>query len=148
MKLDSPPARLPRRRQPRVPPFYPVPTRARRDGWTVKRQTDFLGYLAETGSVLGACEAVGMSRKSAYRLRARPGAESFAAAWDAALGAPVRKVTVDDLPFLAYRGLIRLRFFRGRYRGASQKPDVSALLRLCGHLDRHASVEGRDGREW
>jgi hypothetical protein len=28
--------------------------------------------LAEAGSVIGACEAVGMSRKSAYRLRALP----------------------------------------------------------------------------
>jgi hypothetical protein len=27
--------------------------------------------LAETGSVIGACEAVGISRKSAYQLRAR-----------------------------------------------------------------------------
>ncbi len=35
-----------------------------------------------------------------------------------ALGAPVRKVTVDDDAFLASAGLIRLRFFRGRYRGS------------------------------
>jgi hypothetical protein len=125
-----------------------VPLRARRDGWTVERQTDFLGFLAETGSVLGACEAVGMSRKSAYALRARPGAESFVAAWDAALGATARKVTLDDLPFLAYHGLIRLRFFRGRYRGASQKPDVSALLRLCGHLDRYAPDERTGSGGW
>src|SRR5688500_16357126 len=84
MQPDSIRPRPPRRRQPRVPPFYPVPLRARRDGWTVQRQTDFLGYLAETGSVMAAAETVGMSRKAAYALRARPGAESFAAAWDAA----------------------------------------------------------------
>src|SRR5690606_20079668 len=48
---------------------------------------DFLGLLAECGSVIGACEAVGMSGKSVYRLRALPGAESFAAAWDAVPGA-------------------------------------------------------------
>jgi hypothetical protein len=136
MKPDSPPARPPRRRQPRVPPFYPVPVRARRDGWTVRRQTDFLGYLAETGSVMAAAEMVGMSRKGAYALRARPGAESFAAAWDAALWLPERKVTVEDLAFLAYQGLIRLRFFRGRYRGSHQVPDNSALLRLDAQLDR------------
>ena len=105
-------------------------------GWTAQRQTDFLGMLAETGSVVGACEAVGMSRKSAYALRARPGAESFTAAWDAALGMPVRKVTVPDLHFLAHHGLIRPLLFRGRYRGAWSKPDDSALLRLCGRLDR------------
>jgi len=142
MEQDSAPS-APRRprRMPRVPPFYPVPTRTRRDGWTVQRQADFLGMLAETGSVMGACEAVGMSRKSAYTLRARPGAESFAAAWDAALGAPLRKVTVTDLPFLAYHGLIRPVLFRGRYRGASRKPDNSALLRLFGRLDRMARDE-------
>jgi hypothetical protein len=140
MTPDSPPRQA--RRRPRVPPFYPVPTRTRRDGWTAQRQADFLGMLAETGSVMGACEAVGMSRKSAYALRARPGAESFAAAWDAALGAPVRKVTVTDLHFLAHHGLVRPVLFRGRYRGAWSKPDDSALLRLCGRLDRLVQDEG------
>ena len=137
---SSPPARR-ARRMPRVPAFYPVPTRSRRDGWTAQRQADFLGYLAETGSVMGACEAVGMSRKSAYALRARAGAESFAAAWDAALGGPVRNVTVTDLEFLAHHGLIRPVMFRGRYRGVSRKPSVSALLRLAGRLDRAAPSE-------
>ena len=102
MKHDSP---RQARRMPRVPPFYPAPVRTSREGWTVQRQTDFLGMLAETGSVVGACEAVGMSRRSAYALRARPGAESFAAAWDATLGAPARKVTVPGLDFLARHGL-------------------------------------------
>ena len=100
------------------------------------RQAHFLGILAQTGSVAGACEAVGMSRKSAYRLRSLPGAESFAAAWDAALGAPIRKVTVGDLAYLAYHGLIRLRFFRRSYRGWHQVPDPTALLRLNAKLDR------------
>jgi hypothetical protein len=86
--------------------------------------------LAETGSVMGACEAVGMSRNSAYRLRRMPGADSFAAAWDAALGLPDRKVTVDDLRFLGEEGLVHLRFFRCRYRGSHQVPDLSALYRL------------------
>jgi hypothetical protein len=103
----------------RVPAFYPVPTRTRRDGWTVWRQADFLGMLAETGSVIGAREAVGMSRKSAYALRARPGAESFAAAWDAALGARSRKVTSPAREyFFEWNPLVRLVTFRGRYRGA------------------------------
>ena len=62
-------------------------------------------------------------------------AESFAAAWDAALGWPVRKVAVHDLEFLTHHGLIRPVMFRGRYRGASRKIDVSALLRLARRLD-------------
>ncbi|HEY6814496.1 MAG TPA: hypothetical protein VI168_03045 [Croceibacterium sp.] len=142
MTPDSPRAPRAARRLPRVPPFYPVPTRTRRDGWTVQRQADFLGMLAETGSVMGGCDAVGMSRKSAYALRARRGAESFAAAWDAALGAPVRKVTVADLYFRAHHGLVRLVLFRGRYRGAWCKPDDSALLQLCTRLDRVAEDKG------
>ena len=129
MTPDSPPARRACRRL-RVPAFYPVPVRTRRDGWTIERQADFLGMLAETGSVMGACEAVGMSRNSAYRLRRMAGADSFAAAWDAALGLPDRKVTVDDLRFLGEEGLVHLRFFRCRYRGSHQVPDLSALYRL------------------
>ena len=117
MTPDSPPARRAYRRL-RVPAFYPVPTRTRRDGWTLERQADYLGMLAETGSVIGACEAVGISRKSAYQLRARPGAESFAAAWDAALGGPVRKVTPPARDFLDCNPLVRLVTFRGRYRGS------------------------------
>ena len=79
-----------------------------------------------------------MSRNSAYKLRGKPEAESFAAAWDAALGAPVRKVTIADLPFLAYRGLIHPRFRGGKYVRSVQRPDNSALLRLLARLDRLA----------
>ena len=132
---------------PRVPPFYPVPTRTRRDGWTVQRQADFLGMLAETGSVMGACEAVGMSRKSAYRLRTHEGAESFAAAWDAALGAPLRKVTPPALNFFG-ETLVRLVLFRGRYRGSWSRPDDSALLRLTRRLDRATGEDDTVSPEW
>ena len=69
-----------------TPTFTPVPTaRARRDGWTPTRQTAFLEALATLGLVSAAAKSVGMSRKSAYALRLRPGAGSFAAAWDAAV---------------------------------------------------------------
>jgi hypothetical protein len=128
----------PHRRLPRVPPFYPVPLRAMRNGWTPRRQADFLGYLAETGSVSAACARVGMSRNTAYKLRKKAHAESFAAAWDAALGMPIRRVTITDLWFLAYRGLIRPRFRGGKYIRSVQKPDNSALLRLMDRLDRLA----------
>src|SRR6478609_10511304 len=126
-------SQIPSRRAPsrRVPPFYPVPgLRRHSNGWLPARQADFLGYLAETGSVSAAAARVGMSRESAYRLRRREGAESFAAAWDAALGLPVRQVTVDDLIYLAYSGLIRPVMRRGRYVRWIQKPDNSALERL------------------
>jgi hypothetical protein len=135
MTPHSPPARRAYRRL-RVPAFYPVPTRTRRDGWTIERQADFLGMLAETGSVIGACEAVGMSRKSAYRLRALPGAESFAAAWDAALGARPRKVTPPARDWLDCNSLVRLVLFRGRYRGAWRNAANGDLLSHAWRPDR------------
>ena len=70
-----------------APAFTPVPmARTRHDGWTVPRQTAFLRALSVTGSVSSAARMVGMSRKAAYGLRGRAGAESFASAWDVALG--------------------------------------------------------------
>ena len=137
MSHESQPLVRPRRRLPRVPAFYPVPVRDCHTAlWSPQRQAHFLGFLAETGSVSAACARVGMSRNGAYRLRRKPGAESFAAAWDAALGMPVRRVTVDDLHFLAYHGLIRPVMRGGKYVGARQKPDSSALLKLLARYDR------------
>lgn len=147
MTPESPAARPPRRRTPRVPPFCPVPLRSRRDGWSAEIQAWFLALLAVTGSVSDAAERVGMSRNGAYRLRRRPGAESFAAAWDAALGAPVRKVTVDDEHFLAFEGLIQPLVFRGRYLGFRQKPDNSKLLRMIGRLDERVGRSTADAGE-
>ncbi|MET0370373.1 MAG: hypothetical protein ABW039_03245 [Sphingobium sp.] len=66
--------------------FTPVPlARHRHDGWTPNTQRRFVDALGALGSVGQAARAVGMTRASAYRLRARAGAESFAAAWDRAL---------------------------------------------------------------
>lgn len=76
-----------------APAFAPVPQRnPRHDGWTPKRQRDFVEALADTGSVASACRAVGLNTNGAYRLRRKPGAEAFSAAWDAALDAGVRRL--------------------------------------------------------
>ena len=155
MKPESSPARPRRRVAPsRLPPFRPVSVKERHDGWTHRRQADFIGYLAETGSVSAACRRVGKSREAAYKLRRHPGAESFAAAWDAALGATVPKLTVDDLEYRAMRGLIRPVMYAGKYVGVRQKPDNSALLRLVARFDRlvakmdqpRLSADGQQGR--
>lgn len=65
--------------------FAPVPVRPRHDGWTPQLQRRFIVALARGASVEAAARAVGKSRTTAYALRKRPGAESFAAAWDSAL---------------------------------------------------------------
>ena len=137
MTQPSSPTRSRRRIVPsRLPPFRPVPVKGRHDGWTEHRQADFIGHLAESGSVSSACARVGMSREAAYKLRRRPDAESFATAWDAALGMPVRKLTIDDLQYMALRGLVRPVMYAGKYVGVRQKPDNSALLRLIARYDR------------
>jgi hypothetical protein len=62
-------------------------TTTRRDGWTVARQARFLQVLAATCSVTRAASAVGMSRESAHRLRARDPDGLFAAMWERAFPA-------------------------------------------------------------
>ncbi|WP_095011279.1 hypothetical protein [Tsuneonella mangrovi] len=74
-----------------LPEFTPVPRKSKRhDGWTPARQQAFIEALADTGSVEAACRAVNMSSVGAYHLRRQPGAESFRAAWEAALDCGVR----------------------------------------------------------
>jgi hypothetical protein len=67
--------------------WVPVLRKRRKDGWTPERQRAFIGALADSGVVIEAAHSVGMSDAAAYKLRRAPGAESFAAAWDAALQA-------------------------------------------------------------
>src|SRR5215213_8605545 len=70
---------------PTIPEFDIAPTRKRHAGWTAEKQRKFIEHLALSGMVGEACALVGMASSSAYRLRDRSGAESFARAWDAAL---------------------------------------------------------------
>lgn len=116
----------------RVPAFTPVPLRFRADGWTPMKQAAFLGALAETWSVAAAARAVGMSRESAYRLRERRGAESFAAAWDAVLAEPrrVRMSTHELLWHRLFYGTLKPVMRGGRFVGTLISPDNDAVLRL------------------
>ena len=123
----------------RVPAFLPVVTRARKDGWTARRQAAFLAALAIAGSVCEAARRVSMARESAYRLRRREGAESFAAAWDAIVGGygeARRKVTPEERARRAIEGVIKPVIYRGRHVTNQRKPDNSALLRYLAQLDR------------
>ena len=125
---DSP---TPRRR---VPAFTPAPLRYRRDGWTPMKQADFLGRLAETGSVAAAARHVGMTRESAYRLRGKPGAASFAAAWDAILAqraeARPRMSTHELLWHRLFYGSLKPVMRGGRHVATRHSPDEDAVLRL------------------
>jgi hypothetical protein len=127
MKHDSPSRR-------RVPKFTPVPLRYRSDGWTPGRQADFLGMLAETWSVAAAARHVEMTRESAYRLRDKPGAESFAAAWDSILAqrdaAAPRKSTHELLWHRAFYGTLKPVMRGGKHVATLHSPDNDAVLRL------------------
>jgi hypothetical protein len=116
----------------RVPAFNPVPLRYRRDGWTPGRQSDFLGRLAETGKVAAAARHVGKSRESAYRLRDKQGAESFAAAWDSILAQrpPAPKSTHELLWHRARYGTLKPVMLGGRHVATRHSPDDDALLKL------------------
>lgn len=64
-----------------ISPITPLRHRYRSDGWTPDVQRAFIEHLALCGSVRAAAKAVGRSPVTAYRLRARPDAVAFRAAW-------------------------------------------------------------------
>lgn len=124
--------------------FTPVPlARTRHDGWTEDRQRQFLQVLSLTGTVDAAARAVGMSRVSAYRLRQRPGAESFAAAWDRALGEG-RAMLCDAAMERALYGVTTVRMRIGGVIEVEHGPDrrlLASFLRLPPPGPRRAAVE-------
>ncbi len=136
------------RRISRIPAFTPVPLRPRADGWSPVRQAEFIGLLAQTRCVKQAAGQVGMSRDSAYRLRRKPGAEEFVAAWDAILGVPGAaraKVTLETLFRRIRQGRYQPILRGGRYVGTIRKPDNHALLAALARLDRLLPAEGDAG---
>ena len=136
----------------RIPHFIPVPVRNRRDGWTPERQAWFIAALAETGCVATAARRAGMARETAYRLRRKMGAESFAHAWDAVLllraggTPPVRKVTPQELWIHAEYGPITFRLWRGKVRSITRQPSDTALLRLVASYGRSTRSIGASWR--
>lgn len=124
--------------------FTPVPLRGRADGWTAARQRLFIEALRETRSVDRAVRAVGMSRASVYRLRDRPGAASFAAAWDAVFSLPppaTARVAASaraaaDLWDRAVNGRAKPILRKGIEVGMRVRPDSVGALTLLRRFDR------------
>jgi hypothetical protein len=136
-----------------------VPLRARADGWSEARQCAFLAQLYVTGSVAAAARTVGMTRTSAYRLRGRAGAESFAAMWDRVLTSPgcghvvalkpdFRKVTVETLHSWLETGFVQPVIYRGRMCGIRRKPDNTTLFRLLRRLGDDPQPEPLEHMAW
>ncbi|MET0252089.1 MAG: hypothetical protein ABW203_07925 [Novosphingobium sp.] len=73
--------------------FEPVPHVApRHNSITADKQRAFIAALAASGIVTQAAREIGRSLEALYKLRQRPGAEGFRAAWDAALDRGVERL--------------------------------------------------------
>ena len=107
--------------------FTPVPLdRRRSNGWTAAQQERFILALHVMGSVGQAAKAVGMSRQSAYNLRERAGAESFAKSWDAAIDMG-RQRQFDLAMERAIHGVTTVRVMRGGSVTVNGGPDMRIL---------------------
>ncbi|MBB3035332.1 hypothetical protein [Alteriqipengyuania lutimaris] len=108
-----------------APYLHPHP---RSNSITPERQRRFVATLAATGIVTQAARSVGKSMEALYRLRAKPGAEGFAAAWDAALERGVQRLE-DCALERALQGTPTPIVSGGKLLGTWNKPD-NALLRF------------------
>lgn len=110
----------------------------RADGWTRSRQVQFLRELAATHCVSAAARAVGMSRQSAYQLRARLRGEPFDLAWDAAFQSCFDALAEAAMERAA-NGVEIPHYHKGELVGTSRHYDerlTVALLRIRDSLRR------------
>jgi len=121
--------------------FDPVAVRARHDGWNADDQLRFILKLSRGALVDEACRDLGHSRQSAYSLRRRAEANSFARAWHRAIvmGRTAlrarRRQPASDLSW-ALETLLVPKFYRGRLVGFVQRHDDRNAIRLLAECDR------------
>jgi hypothetical protein len=134
--------------------FAPVKLRGRRDGWTARRQRFFILGLARGFPVGKAAAILGMTRKTAYELRARAGAEGFAEAWRAALEWARERRRAAGGPSLAERALhgewhpqLRDRRLVGWVRRDAGMRLVGLLKRLDSAIERNPPAPGGESLE-
>ena len=136
--------------------FDPVPQqRRRRVGWDEERQRAFVGMLARVPSVSHAARAVGMSARSAYKLLDRPGAQSFARAWDQALAEGMARLRGASLARCLEGGDFVPVYRKGQLvRIEHRRNDKLAIALLSGQsrdvdaYRRGAQTRWRQKREW
>ena len=149
---DSPDSRKSKRSKFDPPEFEPPecePCHPRRrfSGWTAERQVRFVEALAETGCITEACQAVGMSRQSAYALRARADAVSFRNAWDAALDYAIRRLG-DAVLSRAINGVAVPVFFQGEQIGEKRYYNDRLAMFLLHSRDPLRFGKWRDRHEF
>ena len=127
-----------------LPPFLrftPVAVRSQHNGWSPELQQRFIVALARGDGPDAAARSLGRTRQSAYQLRKRRGAGSFAAAWDRALdfarsAAGARGAAVPGAGLI--ETILVPRFYRGRLIGFVQREDTAGAMRVLAQLDRIA----------
>lgn len=127
-------------------PFTPAPlVRSRHDGWSPERQRRFIDLLSQIGLVAVCARAVGMSPKSAYALRKRPGAEDFARAWDQAVGLGRFEAEVQAIR-RAMEGEPRPIFYKGRQVGERTVYNDKLLIAVL--RAKHPKYARSDFERW
>lgn len=111
------------------PYLHPQP---RSNSITPDKQRAFVSQLAATGIVQQAARHIGKSMEALYKLRARPGAEGFAAAWDAAVERGVTRLE-DCALERAIQGTPTPIVGRDAIIGWWHKPDNGLLRFLLQH---------------
>lgn len=109
----------------------------RHDGWTPEKMRRFHERLAECGVVKEACEAAGMSARSAYNLRDRD--PVFAAGWEAAC-VKARPRLADEAFSRSMNGVVERIYRDGMVVAERHRYDnrltMAVLNRLDSRLDR------------
>ena len=114
---------------PAVSTETPADDIVRHDGWTPARQAAFLRELSASHNVAAAARAVGMSRQSAYQLRARMQGKPFDKAWKAAFLTRF-DVLAEAALDRALNGVEVQHYYNGELVGTSRKFDERLTLAL------------------
>ena len=124
--------------------FAPVPHKQpRRNSITASRQRAFIAALAASGVVAQAARSIGASLEALYKLRHRPGAEGFAAAWDEAVDRGVRRLE-DCALARAIEGEERMVVSAGKVVGTERRHNEGLVMFFLRH--RRAERYGKEVR--
>jgi len=108
--------------------FAPAPHVApRRNSITAPRQRAFIAELAATGIVAEAARRIGASLEALYKLRHKPGAEEFAAAWDVAVDRGVMRLE-DGALARAIEGEERMVVSAGQVLGTERRHNEALVM--------------------
>jgi hypothetical protein len=137
------PAAEPEPEPPAEPP--PRPYVGRGDRWTKWKMAEFLRQLAATHSVSAAAKAVGMHRRSAYKLRARLKGQPFDIAWEAAFRHGYDELAHAALE-LALEGEEVPHYYQGELKATHRKRSPQLMVQLLKMRNREgAPMLGRYG---